>query len=206
MRETPPENALWLWHAGPADAPDGVLVGWQDLPLARPDEVKARARDLATIIGTAQRVFTSDRRRDRAAARPLARALGCRLEATAALREIDYGRWAGLSWGQVRQRWPDEHAAYMADWAAVSMPDGESYTDLRTRIDTWWARVRKAGPVVVVAGPSALRALAAGVIGWSPADAMGVSLVRGHYAVLDPDGARPPRWNLPPPVVRGSSS
>jgi len=177
--------------------PDDTLVGWQDPPLVDPADERRRVRLLAERIKQADAVFASDRRRARQAARPLARALGARLEVTSALREIDYGRWSGLTWREVRQQHPATHAAYMADWQSTAMPDGESQVDLQARVSRWWSGIRVTGTIVVVGHTGSLRALAADILGWGPDDALGVALARGHYAILDPDGDLPPLWNLP---------
>lgn len=191
------DRCVWLWAHGPVAAPEGTLVGWQDAPLADPDEERARVRQLAATIGRADRIFTSDRRRARQAARPLARAVGARVEVTPALREIDYGRWTGSTWADVQRRDPEAHARYMAAWQTTAMPGGESHADLQGRVSRWWRSLRLTGPIVVVGHTGSLRALAAEILGWGPEDAMGVVLARGHYAVLDADGVAPPRWNQP---------
>lgn len=194
-----PDRRVWMWAPGRLAAPDDALIGWRDVPLADPEREKQRALAFAERVGAAERVFASDRRRTRAIARTVARALGARLEVTAALREIHYGRWEGRAWGEIRRDEPEAHAAYMADWQRAPMPEGESHADLRARVERWWTALRLTGPIVVVAHRGSLRALAGVMSGWSADDAMGVALARGHYAVLDPDGAHPPGWNLPLP-------
>lgn len=201
----PPDRRVWLWHPGPLAAPDDALIGWRDVPLADAEAALRAARALACQIRAALpapaaiTVHASDRTRARRPARALARALGARLESAAALREIDYGAWEGLSWAEVRRRDAERHAAYMADWRQSPMPDGESHADLEARVAKWWTAQPRTGPIVVVADAGALRALAARIMGWTPEETVRVALARGSYAVLDPDGRHPPRWNLPPP-------
>ncbi len=197
---TAPSKRLWLWVHGPARAPAGSLIGWQDPPLVDRHAERAQVTKLAGMIARPAQVYASDRRRARQAARPLARTLGARLEITAALREIDYGRWTGLTWADVRHREPETYAAYMASWHATAMPEGESQADLQERVSRWWKRIKPAGDVVVVGHLGSIRALAAEILGWGAEDALGVALARGHYAVLDLDGQRPPGWNLPLPA------
>lgn len=192
-----PSRRLWLWVHGPAHAPAGSLIGWQDPPLLDASDESRRVRALAGLIEGPAQVHSSDRRRARQAARPLARALGARLEVTAALREIDYGRWSGLTWAEVRRREPEAYAEYMANWHDTAMPGGESQSDLQARVSRWWSRIRPMGDVVVVGHLGSVRALAADILGWGPEDALGVALARGHYAVLDLDGRAGPGWNLP---------
>lgn len=192
-----PETRVWLWHHGPAAAPDDACIGWLDPPLRQPADHRA-ALALAERIGRAPVVYASDRRRARQAARPLARAIGARIEITPALREIHYGEWEGQSWADIRSTDRERFDDYMRDWKNTAMPGGESHTDLEARVTAWWQTVPREGPVVVVAHAGSLRALASILLGWSPDDALGVALARGHYAVIDRTGKAPPEWNRPP--------
>ena len=49
------------------------------------------------------------------------------------LREVDFGEWEGLSFGEVRSRWPREMAAWLAD-PAVAPPGGESFVAAQARV------------------------------------------------------------------------
>lgn len=192
-----PETRVWLWHPGPAAAPDDACVGWIDPPLADPAAERTAAERLAARIGRAPVVYSSDRRRARQAARPLARALGARVEVTPALREIHYGEWEGRSWAEIRRADHDRFERYMADWKHTPMPGGESQAALDARVAEWWRTVPTREPAVVVAHAGSLRAIAAILLGWSPDDAIGVALARGHCAIIDRTGETPPEWNRP---------
>jgi broad specificity phosphatase PhoE len=50
------------------------------------------------------------------------------------LRECHVGRWAGLSWEQIREREPERVAKFLANPAVEKHPDGESYLDLQARV------------------------------------------------------------------------
>lgn len=198
MNPESPDRRVWLWHHGPVEAPKGALVGWLDWPLADPERARHDAHAIAGHMAAVQTVFASDRRRARQAARPLARALGARLEVDPALRDINYGAWSGKRWSEIRQASPAAFAAYMTDWQTTAMPDGESYAMLQARVGRWWANQKPEGPIAVVGHGGSLRALAAVLMDWDPEQAMAVSLAPGHLGVVDPTGAQPPQWNLPP--------
>ena len=51
-----------------------------------------------------------------------------------ALRECHVGRWAGLSWDEIRQRDAEQSARFLADPARERHPGGESYLDLQARV------------------------------------------------------------------------
>jgi probable phosphoglycerate mutase len=50
------------------------------------------------------------------------------------LAEADFGEWDSLTFAEVRQRWPDELAAWMAS-TEVAPPGGESFAAVRRRVD-----------------------------------------------------------------------
>ncbi|MCB9538277.1 MAG: histidine phosphatase family protein [Myxococcales bacterium] len=195
---TDPARRIWLWHAGPAAVPDDVLLGWLDAPLTDPEAAAEAAGNLARLIGAASAVHSSDLKRARQAARPLARALGATLRVTSALREVHHGAWEGLTWTAARERDPEPFARQQADWRTHAMPEGESFADMEARVRAWWATLPEAGNVVVVAHAGPLRALAAMLCGWDDAQLLAMTLARGHFACLAPDADRPVQWNVHP--------
>ena len=48
-------------------------------------------------------------------------------------RETDFGAWEGLTFAEVRERWPAEMTAWLAD-PAVAPPGGESFTEVSERV------------------------------------------------------------------------
>lgn len=186
---------IWLWRNGASTAAADTCVGWQDLPLAeRPDP-----RPILETTGPIGAVHCSDLKRDRQAARALARAAGCRVHLGASLRAADHGDWTGLSWRLVAAQDPVRYREYMARWTEVAMPGGESWSDVRARVAAWWARLdAPTAPILVVGDLQPLRALAAILCDWSASEAIAMHLARGHLAAFDPRGEAPARWNVAP--------
>jgi broad specificity phosphatase PhoE len=48
-------------------------------------------------------------------------------------RETDFGAWEGLTFVEVRERWPAEMTSWLAD-PAVAPPGGESFNEVNTRV------------------------------------------------------------------------
>jgi len=79
-----------------------------------------------------------------------------------ALDEINAGICDGLTYAEVRERWPDEYAARQSDKLEYRYPRGESYRDVIQRIDRVIIELeRYRTPVLVVAHRAVLRALSA---------------------------------------------
>src|SRR6516165_10241311 len=66
-------------------------------------------------------------------------------------RETDFGAWEGLTFAEVRERWPAELATWLAD-PAVEPAGGESFTDVSARVTAALHRVlaARAGQTVLI--------------------------------------------------------
>lgn len=190
----PSTHPVWLWRVGPLAAPVDTCIGWQDVPLAGAVD----AGPAASTIGSLTAIHASDLSRDRKTARALARATGCKVRISKALRAADHGDWTGLSWSLIERQDPTRFKAYMDDWATTAMPGGESYADVAERVGQWWAQLACDGPIAVVGDLQPLRALAATICGWTAEEAIAMHLARGHLACFDPKGEAEARWNLTP--------
>ena len=63
----------------------------------------------------------------------VAAGLGVELVVEAGLRETDFGDWEGYTFGEVRERWPAEMEAWLAD-PTVAPPYGESFAATADRV------------------------------------------------------------------------
>jgi broad specificity phosphatase PhoE len=122
---------LLLTRHGQAASGDVVLGGQLDMSLT-PDgrrEAEALARRLTGI------------RVDRIVASPMARALetaqtiatGRPVDVDERLRELDYGRWEGLTAAEIEARDPELRARWEHDPAATHSPGGECGDDVAAR-------------------------------------------------------------------------
>jgi len=77
-------------------------------------------------------VISSDLARARATAEPIAARCDLPLQLDARLRELHLGAWQGLTLAEARERFPDEHAAWVAG-EDVRRGGGESFRDAGER-------------------------------------------------------------------------
>ena len=124
----------------------GVLLGASDPPLS-----EAGMRDAGRIqLPQVAVIYASALRR----ARDTATALSSRAPVVidADLNEISYGEWDGLPWSRIAEKYPDEAAAKLACWPAVTPLGGERWEDFRRRVGRALARIREGVfPAAVVA-------------------------------------------------------
>ncbi|MFE3638238.1 bifunctional RNase H/acid phosphatase [Streptomyces sp. NPDC059168] len=84
--------------------------------------------------GTVQAVVASPLARTRETARVVAARLGLEVSVDEGLRETDFGAWEGLTFGEVRERHPDDLNAWLGDPEARPTGGGESFAETATRI------------------------------------------------------------------------
>ncbi|MFG2131570.1 bifunctional RNase H/acid phosphatase [Streptomyces sp. NPDC048751] len=84
--------------------------------------------------GTIQHILASPLARTRETAGIVAARLGLEVTVDDGLRETDFGAWEGLTFGEVRERYPDDLNAWLADPEAEPTGGGESFAATATRI------------------------------------------------------------------------
>ena len=133
--------------------------GATDIPLSDLGrEQVLRARDW--IVGHAfEVVWASSLSRAAESARILAPCHAIRLEAD--FREVDFGRWEGLTREEIAVHDPELFAVWQQDLARFDYPDGERRADFRARIARGLDRLRSSGAssALVVAHKGVVRTL-----------------------------------------------
>ncbi|CAM5295932.1 Bifunctional RNase H/acid phosphatase OS=Streptomyces fumanus OX=67302 GN=GCM10018772_01190 PE=4 SV=1 [Streptomyces fumanus] len=97
-------------------------------------EQAARAAESLARRGTIQAVVSSPLARTRETAGIVAAELGLDVTVEEGLRETDFGAWEGLTFGEVRERWPQDLNAWLADPDAEPTGGGESFAATGDRI------------------------------------------------------------------------
>jgi broad specificity phosphatase PhoE len=126
--------------------------GRGDVPLSPlgVQQAEATARRVAAFAPVAA-VFSSPLSRCTHTARILAAGLhGPPVEILPDLVECDFGEWEGLTFAEVRSRWPDRMAAWLAS-TSVAPPGGESFVDVAVRTGRAVADMRSRHPGATVA-------------------------------------------------------
>ncbi len=168
----PPTEAWLIRHAESLGNAAHVLQGQEDLPLSPLGH--RQARKLAERIVTAHRnrpfaaIYCSDLMRARETADTLAIAIGLPVVTDARLREIDVGRWAGLTQAQIAERFPEEWLAWQSRDPTMRRGGGESYQDAQIRLTPVILELsdrHQHQRVLIVTHGGVLRAYLAGVMG-----------------------------------------
>ena len=129
-----------------------IYLGQLDISLSPNGILQAeRMRERLAIAGV-ETVYCSDLARSRDTAGILAGGNKCRVSVRPDLREIHLGEWEGLSFAEVRQRFPDKFEARGRDLAYYCTPGGESFADCSRRVLKAFQEIVKEmdEPIVIV--------------------------------------------------------
>lgn len=147
-----PTTTLLLRHGQTPLSVERRFAGRGDIPLTDLglQQAAAAAASIAERGGI-DLVLTSPLRRARQTALAVAERTGAPLAIDDDLAETDFGKWEGMTFGEVMARWPDEMVAWMAT-ADAAPPGGESFAAVADRVNAALDRLLSAhqGETVVV--------------------------------------------------------
>jgi broad specificity phosphatase PhoE/ribonuclease HI len=128
-----PTTMLLLRHGQTALSVEKRFSGIGDPALTEAGRAQAAAAAVRLSRSDATAVASSPLRRARETAALVAEALGLDVVVEPDLRETDFGDWEGYTFAEVKQKWPRELDAWLAD-PAVAPPFGESFADTAVRV------------------------------------------------------------------------
>ncbi|MFF4443063.1 bifunctional RNase H/acid phosphatase [Streptomyces sp. NPDC001621] len=132
-----PATFVLLRHGETPLTPQKRFSGSGGTDPSLSDAGREQARRVAEALarrGTVQAVVASPLARTRETAGIVAARLGLDVTVDDGLRETDFGAWEGLTFGEVRERHPEDLNAWLADPEAHPTGGGESFAETATRI------------------------------------------------------------------------
>ena len=129
----PPTTTLLVRHGQTPMSVDKRFSGIGDPELTEVGRAQAAAAAARLAGSGATAVVSSPLSRARETAGLVAQALGLEVAVEPGLRETDFGDWEGYTFAEVKQRWPRELDAWLAD-TGVAPPFGESFDATSTRV------------------------------------------------------------------------
>ncbi|UKY49916.1 bifunctional RNase H/acid phosphatase [Streptomyces inhibens] len=132
-----PATFVLLRHGETALTPEKRFSGSggsdPELSAAGRRQAEATAAALAAR-GTIQAVVSSPLRRCRETAETVAARLGLEVRIEEGLRETDFGAWEGLTFAEVRERFPDDLDAWLGSAKVAPTGGGESFALVARRV------------------------------------------------------------------------
>jgi len=163
------EKRIYLVRHGQPTLPDGTwrFVGQSDPPLSPcgVSQAHALAQQVAAVHFDA--VYSSDLQRCVMTAAIVSKDTGPDIQELPELREIDIGRWEGMSLEEVKHRYPSKYAEREHDLVGFVFPGGESFRDLLARVLPPFSRIMDsdAQDTLVVSHKGVNRVLLAHLLG-----------------------------------------
>ena len=192
---TPPTTVLLVRH-GQTPTTGKVLPGRaKGLHLA--DEGLRQAQIAADRIGELKRVdavYSSPLERAKETAAPISKARGLRTQIDRGLFECDFGDWTGAELKEL-MKLPDWQTVQRAP-STFRFPNGESFTEMQTRMVSALDRLRAAHPggtIVCVSHADTIKA--------AVAHAMGTHIDLFQRIVVSPASVTAISWHAGGPVV-----
>jgi ribonuclease H / adenosylcobalamin/alpha-ribazole phosphatase len=135
-----PTVTLLLRHGQTPMTVEKRYAGTSDPPLTDTGLRQAAAAAERLADAGVEAIVTSPLLRARQTADEVAAATQACVTVDEGFRETDFGAWEGLTFAEVRKRWPGELAAWLAD-PAVASPGGESFARVIERVTGALGRV-----------------------------------------------------------------
>ena len=110
-----------------------VYKGRTDIPLSRTGILRIHGAAAFLSAFTLDRIYTSTLSRSIDSGRIIAASQGIDIEVAPAFDEVDFGVWEGLSFEEIRERYPEEQRQWLKDPATYPPPQGESFRNARKR-------------------------------------------------------------------------
>ena len=95
------------------------------------EQIPAIIQNLSQIVPHA--IWSSDLRRARETAEPIAKHFGLDHTTSAGFREMNFGNWEGLTWKEVELQYPEDARAWAKLFPHHRPPGGESFLELQAR-------------------------------------------------------------------------
>jgi broad specificity phosphatase PhoE len=133
--------------------------GATDVPLSALGREQARSARRAIPGTTFEAVWSSSLSRAWESAQIIAGEFPVRIESS--FREIDFGRWEGLTRKEIEVTDPENHAIWQSGAPGFEFPEGETRAAFRIRVEAGLLRLRSTGvrSALVVAHKGVVRTL-----------------------------------------------
>ncbi len=161
-----PTVTLLLRHGQTPMSVQKRYAGRLDVPLTDTGIRQANAAAKRLAGAGIDVIVTSPLLRAARTAQEVAAVTGAPVVTDEGFRETDFGAWEGLTFAEVRERWPAEVTTWLAD-PEVAPPGGECFADVRTRVTNALHRVltgRARQTVLIVSHVTPIKTLVAAAL------------------------------------------
>lgn len=141
--------------------------GQSDVPLTKTGELQAEKVAKRLKDKDIDAIYASDLSRTINTAKEIAVYHDLSVKKDKDIRELSFGIWEGLTFDEIKKRWPKELEDWQKNPFEKRPPKGETLTDLYKRTSNFMMRIAKNNPkskVVVVTHAGPIRAILAQIL------------------------------------------
>ncbi|HET9968139.1 MAG TPA: histidine phosphatase family protein [Streptosporangiaceae bacterium] len=161
-----PAVTLLLRHGQTPMSVQKRYAGRTDVPLTGAGLAQAAAAAKRLAPAGIDAIVASPLQRTVQTAEQVAAVTGLQVVTEDGFRETDFGAWEGLTFAEVRERWPSEMTAWLAD-PEVAPPGGESFAEVSERVTAALHRVlagRTGQRILIVSHVTPIKTLVAAAL------------------------------------------
>lgn len=168
--------------------------GWTESPLSQ--EGILQAEKAAHFLGrqNLSGLYCSDLNRAFHTARVIGNSSGLKPEVTPLLREINFGRWEGMTFDEIEQQWGNEIRDWLDDPFNRSAPDGETLDQVCARmksfLDHLEAQAINGESIAAVSHGGSIRALLFYVLGMDKAGFWDLKVANASISLIRRENGR----------------
>lgn len=158
----------FLRHGETVYSQTGGYCGETDPELTPAGSLMAEAFAKAHQTTTWQAIYVSPKQRTIATAKPLCDAIGLEMQIRDGLREINYGKWEGLSPEEVKENFLEDYVNWLTEPAWNPPTGGETAVEIASRAMPVIAEIEQTcsdGNVLIVSHKATIRILLCSLLG-----------------------------------------
>lgn len=177
---------VYLVRHGEVEAPAGVFLGKTDAGLSA--EGRGHGGWLADRLKNlpVDRCFCSPLLRAQQTASFIAESKGLEIETHDDLREIDFGRWEGRCFDEIKAAEQQEVKNWCENPLDFNFPEGDSVVDFIARVEQYHRRLLQEDGenLLLVTHGGVIRTLLVHMLNLDPADHFKFEVVRGSLSIV----------------------
>ena len=189
-----PTRILLARHGETTANVERIFSGHTDVALTPLGRRQARALGRRVRLEPVSAAYASDLARARDTAELALRGRGIEVRSDPALREFHFGEWEGLSFLDVRERYPDHWRRFMAVEEGFFAPGGEPIGAIRERATAALLQIVAAHPdetVLVVTHGATLQTIFADILGMATGSMFRIATSNCGLSVVEFHDGRP---------------
>lgn len=187
-----PGKVILVRHGETVWNQEGRFLGHSDPGLNKKGEIQAQEAAALLSGEKIDLVFSSDLLRAQETARVIAGLHNTPINFNSSLREMNFGDWEGLTFEEIRTRYPELQKEWLKDQFKIRVPGGETTEEVNGRVIKAWdaisAGLSDRDTVAIVAHGGPLRLLSCHLTGVESSKHWDFNIGHGEAVVLIKNG------------------